>query len=90
MFESCFCVLDHRLTQVAWYHWSSCFALLRQLTCTSETIPSVTFFTQAAVRAHRILAVSMWAAHVGSIGALIQIFKIIKKEGGNKKTQTKN
>lgn len=51
--------------------------LLRKLTCTSEAIPSITFFAQAAVRAHCILAVSMWATHVGSIGALIQIFKII-------------
>lgn len=50
-----------------------------ELTCTSEAIPSVTLLTQAAVRAHRVLAVSMWAAHVGSIGALIQIFKVIKK-----------
>lgn len=53
------------------------FSFPRKLTCTSEAISSITFFTQAAVRAHCILAVSMWATLVGSIGALIQIFKIM-------------
>lgn len=55
-------------------------SFLRKLTCTSEAIPSITFFTQATIRTHCVLAVSMWTAHVGSIRALIQIFKIIRRK----------
>lgn len=41
--------------------------------CASEAIACVPFLTEAAVGAHGILAVCMLAAHVGSIGAFIQI-----------------
>lgn len=41
--------------------------------CTSEAVTRVSFFTEAAIRAHGVLAVCMLAAHVCSIGAFIQI-----------------
>lgn len=41
--------------------------------CASEAVARVSFLTETAVRPHGVLAVCMLAAHVGSIGAFVQI-----------------
>lgn len=41
--------------------------------CTGEAITSISFLTETAVGSHGVLAVCVLAAHVGSIGALIQV-----------------
>lgn len=51
----------------------SCFR--QEHTCASEAIARVPLLAEAAVGAHGVLAVCVLAAHVGSIGAFIQVLR---------------
>lgn len=54
---------------------AACSGLQRKPTRASEAVARVAFLAEAPVGAHGVLAVCVLAAHVGSVGAFVQILR---------------